>query len=217
MPSLLDLSDDTIQHIASYANGDSDIPFPSFRPHWQNFRSSIAAKEGKDLIALRSTCRRLRMVVKLQGLHMRLTSWETMIKHLNNSPVELLHGVKRLEVNILRPVPGALVSSWTSFISFLSLLRNLEELVIINVSLCRHTHDAAPDQDCTFTHNLRLPPGHTQTLFSKLKAVSIACECRFCLLHYTHHPLGRPAPPVSTHLVYDPHNQSRHTWWLGEE
>ncbi|WVQ81683.1 hypothetical protein IAT38_003808 [Cryptococcus sp. DSM 104549] len=58
MPSLLDLSDDTILHVAQYLNEDNDIPFPSFTPHWQNFPPEITSQNALDFRRLRATCRR---------------------------------------------------------------------------------------------------------------------------------------------------------------
>ncbi|WVQ80292.1 hypothetical protein IAT38_002397 [Cryptococcus sp. DSM 104549] len=218
MPSLLDLSDDTICSLAHMANGDNDIPFPSFGPHWRkNSHSQIDPAHSSSILALRATCRRLRGMIGHKGLYMRVTRWESMTRHMAHTPVSVLQGVRRLEIDISRPVPRALVSAWAVLTTFLSFLSNLEELVILELSLCRHPREDPEENSadlCTYTESLRLSPA--LQLSPKLAALCVACKCYACAGVYVSN--FAPTARDLTHLrapelgVYDEDNDIADLW-----
>ncbi|WWD19702.1 hypothetical protein CI109_104166 [Kwoniella shandongensis] len=174
MPTLLDLSDETLRIIAGNVHGDSDIPLPSFGAHWENFKSDIHPTVARDYLRLRLTCKRMHRICQLKGLHLRVGSWKDMMKWMSNVPDVVVRGVRRLELRLERPDKEntkLIIPLWSAITTFLSSLTSLEELIIHHLPLCRH------HTQHTNLEDLRLPP---HDFFPTLSALSIQVPCRYC-------------------------------------
>ncbi|WVQ80874.1 hypothetical protein IAT38_002981 [Cryptococcus sp. DSM 104549] len=150
---LLDLDNDILIRIIEFTNEDTSMPLPSFQPHWAN--TLITDHEGDTMLsppprqingekqtsffAFRSTCRRIRGLAKLKGLHMHIKYWDDVIRwSKGGASINILRGIRRLQISIIRPTPSHIVSAWNSVLVFLMNCSNLEELVITGLGLCRH-------------------------------------------------------------------------------
>ncbi|WVQ81684.1 hypothetical protein IAT38_003809 [Cryptococcus sp. DSM 104549] len=185
MTTFLDLSDDCLLQIAHFVHQDSDIPFPSLTPHWQNYASVITSKNNAHFLALRGVCKRMRAVLGMRRLHLSLRTWGRMVELVKQGPSIVLHGIRRLEVEICRPVPRGLVSAWVAFLNFLSRLPRLEELVILDLSLCRHEGSNTPTT--TYTETSALPfPNPAPPVLPHLTSLGIrgSAEIKYLLVPY---------------------------------
>ncbi|WWD19708.1 hypothetical protein CI109_104172 [Kwoniella shandongensis] len=166
MPThFLDLDDDILIHIAHYIQPDRGIPIPSFGPHWENFAPDIGESHNSDMLSLRATCTRLCGIIRLEGLHVRLTSYEQLEAWLFWGPSAILKGVRRLEIDL--PDDELSLSStwntWSGISRLLNEMTSLQEVIIQSLlHLCTHTIAGPLD------------------LFLNLDALSIQVKCASC-------------------------------------
>ncbi|WWC64529.1 uncharacterized protein I303_107139 [Kwoniella dejecticola CBS 10117] len=137
--SLLSLSDETIQHIGYFLHTDNFIPIPFFHPHWENYASEIDPKVQKDYVAFRSTCRRMRTLSPIKGLHIKLKTFERLCSWTTAVPQTVLDGVRRLDVGIPTDKSRSLAATWSTLVFLFSMLNNLEELVFTDSLICVST------------------------------------------------------------------------------
>ncbi|KAK8853272.1 hypothetical protein IAR55_003975 [Kwoniella newhampshirensis] len=207
--NLLDLSDETLLLISHFVHKDNEIELPSFGAHWENFQSDIDPEVAEDYLSFRSSCKRLYKICKLQGLHVRVKRWNKMVKWVEEAPVAVMRGVRRVELDIVRDsVPQVSFSLRSSMIStFLSGFTNLEELIVTNLPLCRHTRKGYK------THHLR-------ALYDFLKNLLSLCVQVKCDQCSTFIPLWMlSASPILQHLKvadggFTPSESSGNSNWL---
>ncbi|WWC72075.1 uncharacterized protein I206_106035 [Kwoniella pini CBS 10737] len=200
MPTrLLDLSDEILAHIAHFVNNDTSIPFPAFTPHWANFPVAVESS-NRDQLRFRATCRRIRSLYRLQGLHLVVKSWGILEQWCHQVPDSVINGMRRIVIDI-KPfnetestsdqVDGEMLSMWSIFITFLSQFTSLEELIILNTPFCQHDIENLQITSRT----LDLP---TFDYLPTLKSLGFQIKCRFCANYIPR--LFIPAAPKLLHL-----------------
>ncbi|WWC91769.1 uncharacterized protein L201_006716 [Kwoniella dendrophila CBS 6074] len=185
MVSLLDLEDDNIRLISQYTNRDTYIPLPSYGPHWQNFKSDINSKVARDLLAFRSTCKRIHNSSRLEGLHIDATQWSKVLKWMCNAPREAEKGVRRIKLSIPPNMDSNSVMMYSTLTTFLSRFDNLEELIICNSTMnsCYHRPQGMEFDGPNSTSNsngskeFRLP---LYSFLPKLTSFSVEIICPIC-------------------------------------
>ncbi|WWC64524.1 uncharacterized protein I303_107134 [Kwoniella dejecticola CBS 10117] len=172
--SLLDLNDDTLQMIGLYVHGDTDIPIPSFNPHWANFADEIDPNVQNDYINFRSTCRRLSALMPLRGLHLILRSWNDLIRWKEYAPDIVKRAVRRLIIDIDTSLQSETPKDiWQTFATLLPSFEALEEVVIKRSPTCLHS---ASGWALSLHHQPSLPRIQLQ----KLTSISLEMKCSQC-------------------------------------
>ncbi|WWC91744.1 uncharacterized protein L201_006691 [Kwoniella dendrophila CBS 6074] len=170
--TLLSLSDDIIHRIGYFLHQDNFIPLPSFHPHWANFASDINPKVATDYLAFSNTCKRVKKICPLKGLHIKLSKWSKLLKWIAYSPDQVRKGVHRIHLDI-SPRPGkSIISTWITLSTFFRIFPFLEELILIDTPLCRHYNSTTKLADI---HILGAPMALTN-----LKSLAVDVNCRVC-------------------------------------
>ncbi|WWD03711.1 hypothetical protein V865_001767 [Kwoniella europaea PYCC6329] len=191
-PHLLDLTDEVLQRIAYFTNRDSIIPLPSYGPHWQNFRGDIRSSSAKDLLAFRSTCKRIRDICELENIHLYIQDWMKCRYWLNTSSLEVEKAVSRLRYHP-QSSGSDILSAWTSFSTLLHNFSSLKELLMDESFSCSHTYY---DYDSSqLEKSPRLP---RYPILTNLKSLSISIDCPACSIIIPHMIL--PAAKQLEHL-----------------
>ncbi|WWC91746.1 uncharacterized protein L201_006693 [Kwoniella dendrophila CBS 6074] len=211
MPTtFLDLSDDIIDRISYFVHRDYDVPIPSFNPHWANFVTELDRGLATDYLALRATCKRIRDICQLKGLHLFLRSWQRVLEWMADAPDSVVKGIRRLELDIearywppelkklddnalISDIYGygkyPLIPTWSTITSLLSRFESLEELYLGHSPLCQHK------SNYTTTNQLKPP---SINFLPQLKSISFEIQCKFC--SYEIPKLIIPCCPSLKHL-----------------
>ncbi|WWC94941.1 hypothetical protein V866_001793 [Kwoniella sp. B9012] len=191
-PHLLDLTDEVLQRIAYFTNRDSIIPIPSYGPHWQNFRGDIRSSSAKDLLAFRSTCKRIRDVRGLESIHVYIKDRMKCKYWLNESSLEVEKAVSRLRYHPQRP-GSDITSAWTAFSTLLHNFSCLKELLMDESFSCSHTY-----YDYDLSQLKKAPRLPRYPILTNLKSLSISIDCLACSIIIPHMIL--PAAKQLEHL-----------------
>ncbi|WWC94933.1 hypothetical protein V866_001785 [Kwoniella sp. B9012] len=175
--SLLDLTDELLQHVAFYLHTDNFIPLLSFHPHHFNWASEINPGIQKDYMRFRSTCRRVNELCPPKGLHVVLKKWDRLVDWTVKAPDSVLAGVRRLVLDVPPKVSMSLHTAWRILTRSLELLTNLEELTLLQTPLCPHKHKVAPHYGRL---SLNEVPIYTRDFLPRLKSFSISVRCDYC-------------------------------------
>ncbi|WVW86239.1 hypothetical protein I302_108281 [Kwoniella bestiolae CBS 10118] len=188
--TFMDLTDPVIHLIGSYLNNDSDLAMPSFTPFWENYASEIRPDVVRDFFAFRATCRRVRDVCKVGGLHLVIKSWHQVERLLAEGSAKYLEAVGRARISIIQTQMHDIVSLWSSFTLLLSRMTSLEELILDNLPFCQHARSPQTD-------TLQLPP---YPILPKVISLSIDPRCNLCANAFNQ--LFIPAAPNIKHLRF---------------
>ncbi|WWC64512.1 uncharacterized protein I303_107122 [Kwoniella dejecticola CBS 10117] len=194
MPSLLDLEDDTIRLIGHFANRDAYIPLPSYGPHWQNYKTEINGKVCRDLLALRSTCKRVHTVTKLEGLHVDIQTFPKLIRWSSEAPREVEKGVRRLRLCMPGSGGVEVITVFAILTNLLHRFENLEELIITGHESCHHSYSYHGEPT---RHQPQLP---LYPFLPNLKSLAIDVACPNCAESAP--KLLVPAAPKLQHLKF---------------
>jgi hypothetical protein len=91
---LLDLSDDLIRHVAHFLNPETYLPDHTFMPFSLDISTKFSSDASKDLRNLRSTCRQIRDVVPLDGLHVTIKGEAGLNQWASEGPEPVLKAVR---------------------------------------------------------------------------------------------------------------------------
>ncbi|WVQ66926.1 uncharacterized protein L199_005117 [Kwoniella botswanensis] len=191
-PHLLDLTDEVLQRIAYFTNRDSIIPIPSYGPHWQNFRGDIRSSSAKDLLAFRSTCKRIRDVCGLENIHVYIKDRMKCKYWLNESSLEVEKAVSRLRYHPQRP-GSDVTSAWAAFSTLLHNFPSLKELLMDESFSCSHTY-----YDYDLSQLKKAPRLPRYPILTNLKSLLISIDCPACSIIIPHMIL--PAARLLKHL-----------------
>ncbi|GFZ45055.1 hypothetical protein JCM24511_02781 [Saitozyma sp. JCM 24511] len=96
---LLDLSDDLIRHIAHLLSPETYLPDHTFLPFSLDISTKFSCDASKDLRSFRSTCRQIRDVVPLDGLHVTIKGEAGLDRWASEAPQPVLRAVRRLAIS----------------------------------------------------------------------------------------------------------------------